>query len=188
MGKLNKISNVGLGLIFGPLLVIIIQLGGFMPSNAFLYYVGPITMIIGFIILILGFSIMSSKNNDVNDKYNEVPAGGFHSAGLELFQRGDLDKALTYINRAIAKNPHHSDLFFDKAVILVFQGKWKEALIYIDLALKIEPNFQSAIKVRELITQLVEKLDKRSVSNGDLNSLETETMRKIKDLFQKFKF
>ena len=62
MGKLNRISNVGLGLIFGPLLVLIIQLAGFMPSYAFIYIVGPITIIIGLIIFALGLAI-SKKDN-----------------------------------------------------------------------------------------------------------------------------
>ncbi len=62
MGKLNKISNIGLALVIGPLLVLIIQLGGFMPSYAFIYIVGPITIIIGLIIFAVGLAI-SKKDN-----------------------------------------------------------------------------------------------------------------------------
>lgn len=62
MGKLNRISNVGLALVFGPLLVLIIQLGGFMPSIAFIYIVGPITIIIGLIIFVSGLAIGKKDN------------------------------------------------------------------------------------------------------------------------------
>ena len=62
MANLNKISNIGLALILGPLLVLIIQLGGFMPSYAFIYIVGPIAILIGVIIFVLGFAVTKKDN------------------------------------------------------------------------------------------------------------------------------
>ncbi len=62
MANLNKISNIGLALILGPLLVLIIQLGGFMSSSAFIYIVGPIAILIGVIIFVLGFAVTKKDN------------------------------------------------------------------------------------------------------------------------------
>jgi len=56
MGNKNPLRSCGLTLILGPLLVLIIQLAGFMPSFAFIFIVGPITIVIGIILYIIGYA------------------------------------------------------------------------------------------------------------------------------------
>lgn len=62
MEKLNRVSNAGLGLFFGALLVLIIQLSGFLPSLAFILIVGPATMVIGLIIFVVGFLLQKKSD------------------------------------------------------------------------------------------------------------------------------
>ncbi len=140
----------------------------------------------GLLFLITGVLIYIFKQNQNKGpptQYVRDDIDSLHDKGLELFQRGDYNGALGYLNRAIIKNLNDSELYLDKGVVLVFLGKSKESLMYLDLALKFNPNFHIALKIRELIVPLLEKLEKRTESIGNL--LETETFTKIKDLFQK---
>ncbi len=131
------------------------------------------------------FNLSVAVNKRKIKRNDEILAGEFPSTLLELFERGDLEKALTFINRAITKNPHDSDLILNKGAILALLGKNKDALMYLNLALKNKPDFQLAIKIRELINQPFEKLNKKTLKIGNQNRTETETKRRVKELFQK---
>lgn len=67
---------------------------------------------------------------------------------MALFELERYDEALDCINKAL-KLGKHKKMWVNKAKILMKIGEKEEALKYIDNALKLDPDFEKAIKVKK---------------------------------------
>ena len=68
----------------------------------------------------------------------------WHKMGLKAFERGDMEQALEYIERALQESIEDEIIWNDKGHILRKLGRNSEALKCFNLALKINPDYDIA--------------------------------------------
>ncbi|AAB98572.1 TPA: tetratricopeptide repeat protein [Methanocaldococcus jannaschii] len=51
----------------------------------------------------------------------------YYKKGVEVGNKGDVEKALEYFNKAIELNPFYRDAWFNKALALRILGRYEEA-------------------------------------------------------------
>ncbi|XRO77404.1 tetratricopeptide repeat protein [Methanocaldococcus sp. 16A] len=51
----------------------------------------------------------------------------YYKKGVELGNKGDIEKALEYFDKAIQLNPFYRDAYFNKALALRILGRYDEA-------------------------------------------------------------
>ncbi|WP_048056466.1 tetratricopeptide repeat protein [Methanocaldococcus fervens] len=58
---------------------------------------------------------------------NVKKAEYYYKKGVEIGNKGDVEKALEYFNKAIKLNPFYIDAWFNKALALRILGRYEEA-------------------------------------------------------------
>ncbi|MHA2283996.1 MAG: tetratricopeptide repeat protein [Promethearchaeota archaeon] len=128
--------------------------------------IGIAMIIVGFFFSIGGLlSYFKLRNEERIEKDREregkrdpkQKAISFHQMGLNFYHNRNFNRALDYLNKAIAKDPKNVRLFIDKGDVLKELKKIKEALLYFDQALNIDPTSREAIEKREAVIQILEK-------------------------------
>jgi len=85
-------------------------------------------------------SISSSLSLDLSPKINS-DALELYEQGLKLYYKREFSQALTFFNKALAKDTRCYQALNAKGATYAFQGKYDEGLALIKQALEINPNF-----------------------------------------------
>jgi len=64
-----------------------------------------------------------------------------HQLGIELLQKGDLEKALLLLCQALEENPAHPEILSDRGFLYIHLKKEKAALDDFDLSLDLQPEY-----------------------------------------------
>ena len=99
---------------------------------------------------------------------------------------GDYDKAITYLNEAIAQDPKNAQLYDVKGRLLEQQKKYDEAITLYNEAIKIDPNYADAYGNigRIYYNEAIEENDKAATIK-DIKSYNQTKKDKIEPLFKK---
>jgi tetratricopeptide (TPR) repeat protein len=65
--------------------------------------------------------------------------------GLAYYELGDFEKAMHSFNESLKYNPKNKHALVSKGSLLARQGKLKEAIIFFNKSLQVDPNFQTAL-------------------------------------------
>lgn len=107
-----------------------------------------------FLIAIVGLFFISMKwfmpHPSHNIEIDPENAQAFNSRGIGYYNQGNLTKALSDYNQAIAINPHYAQVYYNRAVIYYklkeYERAWEDVNKMEALGVIINPEFISALK------------------------------------------
>lgn len=86
-------------------------------------------------------------------------AAAWENLGLIHDQQQDYESARKYLTQAITYEPHQPIYHFNLALTLAKTGELPAALASLDMALKLKPDFQLAQQKREILLQLLARVN-----------------------------
>jgi hypothetical protein len=140
---------------------VVILLFFFLGINALSIWIGaPIFTVATGIIASRFYSKSAGLDVNSSKQITKTATGGniktqWHRMGLKAFERGELDTALDYIERALKESIEDEIIWNDKGHILRKLGRHSEALKCFNVALKINPDYDIALQnKRQTLTDL----------------------------------
>lgn len=100
---------------------------------------------------------------DFNKSIRILPtnAWAFFNRALELEGKGDLDGALSDVNKTIELEPKNGNCLVERGLILLLQGKSKEAQVVFDMLLESDPVLWQK-RIDERLAEVKKKLPSRT--------------------------
>jgi len=90
--------------------------------------------------IILIFIVFLFSITSLTTAYSEEDVDLLFKNGLESYQNGKIDEAISYFEKVLEIDPNHVDALSNIGGLFITIGKHDEALSYFDRALEIEPN------------------------------------------------
>jgi len=90
--------------------------------------------------IVLIFIVFLFSITSLTIAYSEEDVDLLFKNGLESYQNGKIDEAISYFEKVLEIDPNHVDALSNVGGLLSVIGKHDEALSYFDRALEIEPN------------------------------------------------
>ena len=91
--------------------------------------------------------------------YSEEDVDLLFKKGLESYQNGKIDEAISYFEKVIEIDPNHVDALSNIGGLVSTIGKHDEASSYLDRALEIEPNHVRALINKGILLSFLNQTD-----------------------------
>jgi tetratricopeptide (TPR) repeat protein len=97
-----------------------------------------------------------------------------YRTGMNAFNRGDWEAALTYFVHAATLEPNAPDLYYHMGEIYRFMGDYSQAFDSYQQAVEMDPNFAPAFLGRALARQEIDPGELENARNDLLNSIQLD--------------
>lgn len=144
------------------------------------------------------FEIYKNDNDTANfvrileDGFKKFPAEQFFLGNLinHFIFSGESEKAIDYLNAAIAQEPNNEQYYFVKGNVMEVLQKTDEAMIFFNKAIELKPDFADAYigKGRIIYNEgsRLENLSGATKDNKEAKTLENQATEKFKESLQFF--
>ena len=87
-----------------------------------------------------------ATNSDKNQKEKNIDSfKTFNNKGVEFFNSGRMDQAITNYDQALDINPRSASVYYNKGRALEVLGKKEEAVACYDQVIKLMPSFLASL-------------------------------------------
>ena len=95
-----------------------------------------------------------------------------YTAGVEAFNKGDLNQALLCFNSARKQNSNFAPLFYNLGLVFGKLGQFPDAIAHLDEALRLDPGYKEAIDLRNGISGelSIRPVDQQAIKLPTFNS------------------